>query len=54
MPDNDGFEKWPPKDLVKEIEDKWKEQPGRSGKHWAVKVDGNNPISGYKVILKKE
>jgi hypothetical protein len=54
MADKEDFKPWPPADpqsLVDEINAKWAAQPGRKGKHWAVKVDGNNPISGYIVVL---
>jgi hypothetical protein len=54
MADNqDDFKPWPPADLVGEIKKAWASQPGRSGKHWALQVDGRNPLSGYRVILKK-
>jgi hypothetical protein len=52
MADNDEVWKpWPPADcaaFLKEIEDAWKAKSG-SGKHWIVKVDGTNPLSGYCV-----
>jgi hypothetical protein len=49
------FKDWPPPDwgvFQKEVEDKWKGQEGRKGKHWGLQVWGNNPISGYKVVYK--
>jgi hypothetical protein len=51
--EQDDWKDWPPDGdtLIKEIEDAWKNTPG-SGKHWIVKVDGTNPLSGYAV--KKE
>ena len=54
MADKEEFKRWPPADpkaFVQDIEKAWAAQPGRKGKHWAVKVDGNNPISGYIVVL---
>jgi hypothetical protein len=51
-----GFKPWPPADcqaFLDEIKEAWASQPGRSGKHWALQVDGRNPLSGYKVIYKK-
>jgi hypothetical protein len=48
---------WPPADpqaFVKQITDLWPTRPGHGqGKHWAVQVFGENPISGYRVIYKK-
>jgi hypothetical protein len=53
MAGNDGdFKPWPPADLVKEIQDAWKNAKV-NGKHWAVQVDGTNPISGYRVSIQK-
>ena len=48
-----GFKHWPPnpKELMDEIEAAWASQQGRHGKHWALQVFGENPISGYLVIL---
>ena len=34
-----------------EIEAAWASQQGRHGKHWALQIFGENPISGYMVIL---
>jgi hypothetical protein len=51
----DEFTKWPPanpQDLVDELNAAWAAQHGRHGKHWALQVDGNNPISGYRVVMK--
>jgi hypothetical protein len=50
-----GFKPWPPADaqaFVNEIKAGWGSGEGRHGKHWALQVFGENPISGYKVILK--
>jgi hypothetical protein len=50
-----GFKPWPPanaQDFVEEIKAGWGSGQGRHGKHWALQVFGENPISGYKVILK--
>jgi hypothetical protein len=47
-----GFKSWPPADcqrFLREIEAGWAAQPGRNGKHWALQVDGQNPLSGYRV-----
>jgi hypothetical protein len=49
-----GFKPWPPANaqaFVDEINAAWASQQGRHGKHWALQVFGENPISGYKVIL---
>jgi hypothetical protein len=49
-----GFKPWPPADaqaFVDEITAVWASEQGRHGKHWALQVFGENPISGYKVIL---
>jgi hypothetical protein len=49
-----GFKHWPPanaKAFVDEIDAAWASQQGRHGKHWALQVFGENPISGYMVIL---
>jgi len=47
---------WPPADpqaFVDQITAAWATRPGHGhGKHWAVKVFGNNPISGYKIEIK--
>jgi hypothetical protein len=54
MAQQEEWHDWPPKDcqaFLKEIEDAWKNTPG-SGKHWILKVDGTNPLSGYCVIKK--
>jgi hypothetical protein len=47
------FKPWPPANpqaFVDEITKAW--GTGRHGKHWGLQVFGENPISGYKVILK--
>jgi hypothetical protein len=49
-----GFKCWPPEDaqaFVDEIKAGWASEPGRKGQHWALQVVGENPISGYRVIL---
>ena len=51
-----GFKPWPPADLadlVRKIEEDWASQPGRNGKHWGLQVYGKNPLSGYRVKVKK-
>ena len=51
-----GFKPWPPTDLadlVREIKKAWESQSGRNGKHWGLQVYGENPLSGYRVKVKK-
>jgi hypothetical protein len=55
MANGDGFTPWPPADpqaFIQQIEAAWASH-GSSGKHWILQVDGNNPISGYKVKVKQ-
>jgi hypothetical protein len=52
-----GFTRgWPPADpqaFVNQITELWATRPGHGGgKHWAVQVFGENPISGYRVKYK--
>jgi hypothetical protein len=54
----EGFTKgWPPADpraFVDDITKKWENRPGQTnGKHWALQLFGNNPISGYRIVLKQ-
>ena len=53
-----GFTRgWPPANpqaFFDAVQAAWGGRPGRTqGKHWALQLYGNNPISGYRIILKQ-
>ena len=44
---------WPPADPQAFVDEITNAAKGRRGKHWAVQVQVENPISGYKVVFKQ-
>jgi hypothetical protein len=40
--------------FVRDIINKWESRtPKTQGKHWALQLYGNNPISGYRIKIKQ-
>ena len=48
-----GWERFPPGQLKQEIEDAWQTRtPGSDWYEVVLQIQGNNPISGYRVIVR--